>query len=59
MEVPDNVEFDVGVDGMQFATKTNGDTIRMVGLQLSAETAGGLAALINKNVILEVEIKEK
>ena len=57
-EVNDNVEFTVGEDGIQFNTKTNGDTIRMTGIHLSDEAAGGLAYLINKGVTLKIEIKE-
>jgi len=57
-EVNDNVEFTVGEDGIQFNTKTNGDTIRMTGLHLTDANAGGLAYLINKGVTLKVEIKE-
>jgi hypothetical protein len=57
--IPEVAEFTIGEDGIQFTTKTNGDTIRMTGLQLSAENAAALARLINFGVELKVEIIEK
>ncbi len=58
-QIPDTVEFDVGEDGIEFTTKTNGDSIRMHGLHMSKETAGALAYMVNSGSILEVEIKIK
>jgi hypothetical protein len=57
--IPDNAEFVVSSDdAIQFTTKTNGDTIRMINLHLDVNNAAALARLINLGVDLIVEIKE-
>ena len=58
-EVPDTVEFDVGEDGIEFTTKTNGDNIRMHGLHMTKEIAGALAYMVNSGMVLDIEIKIK
>ena len=55
----DNVEFDVGLDGMIFSTQTNGDKILISGINLTAEAAAAVAYLSNLHKILKVEITIK
>ena len=58
-EIPDVAEFIICCDDLiQFNTKTNGDTIRIAGVHLTAGNAAALAYLINAGVELKVEIKQ-
>ena len=57
LEIPENVEFTTGVDQVTFVTQTNGDTIKIVGLHLSAEKAATLAYLVNQPKKLKIEVK--
>lgn len=51
-----NAEVIVGVDQIEFTTKTNGDRIRINGIHFDAENASNLAHLINSQEQLKVEI---
>ncbi len=59
MQIENEAKFDVDEDGIEFTTKTNGDSIRMHGLHMSKETAGALAYMVNSGSVLEIEIKVK
>ena len=59
MEIENEAKFDVSEDALEFSTKSNGDSIRMHGLHMTAETAGALAYMVNSGQILEVQIKVK
>ncbi len=52
-----NIEFALGPDQIAFDTRTNGDTIRIVRLNLNAEQAAALAYLINQPEPLKVKVK--
>lgn len=51
-------EFDIGVDQIEFRTKTNGDVIRITNVHLGKEAASALAELINDHDNLKIEIKK-
>lgn len=53
----ENVEFTIGADQAVFVTRTNGDSVTITGLDLSAEQAAALAYLVNQPKPLIVEIK--
>lgn len=62
--MPIRAEFDVGVDQIEFRTKTNGDYIEIgphngAPIHLGQEAASNLANLINGGEILTVVIKKK
>lgn len=59
MQIENEAKFDVSEDCLEFSTKSNGDSIRMHGLEMIAETAGALAYMVNSGAILEVQIKVK
>lgn len=59
MELENEAKFDISENQIQYTTQTNGNSMRIHGLCMSKENAAALAYLINKKVILEVEIKEK
>lgn len=54
-----NVEFDIMPDQLQFNTQTNGDKLRISGINLDANQAAALAYLINQPESLKIEIKVK
>ena len=60
-EVDNECTFEVGVDQMEFHTKTNGDQLFIRGLHLTASQAASLAWLVNSgsDATLEVQIKIK
>lgn len=51
--------FEVTADQCEFRTKTNGDRIKLSGMDIDAQNAADLAYLIQDAVVLEVQIKEK
>ena len=59
MPLGNEATFDIGVDCIEFFTRANGDRMRIDNVNLTADNAATLAYLINRKVILEVEIKEK
>ena len=59
MELENETIFDIGIDKINFNTKCNGDRIKIQDPTISKESAATLTYLINKGVILEVQIKEK
>lgn len=58
-EVGEVCKFDVPVDAMSFSTQTNGDAIRIKGINLDKYQAACLAWLINQRIPLKVKIKAK
>ncbi len=52
----ENVEFTTGADQVTFITQTNGDVIKITGLNLNAEKAAALAYLVNQPKQLKIEI---
>lgn len=58
-EIPDSCEFDVEHDKIELATRTNGDVIKIRGINLDKEQAASLAWLVNADNHLTIEIKLK
>ena len=58
-ELEEEVVFETKADQVEFKTKTNGDSLHVVGLHLTAEQAASLAWLVNagQNRVLEFEVK--
>ena len=50
--------FELAADQCEFRTMTNGDRIKMMGMDLDAQNAADLAYMIQDAAILEVQIKE-
>ena len=61
MEIEEEVTFHTKADGIEFKTKTNGDSIFIHTLRLSQEQATSLAWLVNAdgNAELEFQVKVK
>lgn len=60
-DINEEVVFEVGANGIEFHTKTDGDLILIRGLSLTAEQAASLTWLVNQgeDVVLEFEVKAK
>ena len=58
-EVDEECTFYTGVDGVQFHTQTNGDTIRIKNLKLTQKQATSLAWLVNADGTAELEFQVK
>jgi len=58
-QIPETCEFDVKPDQLELRTRTNGDTIKISGLNLSKEQAAAVAWLVNFDNDLTIEIKPK
>jgi len=54
-----DVEFDVEHDHMLFNTQTNGDVVKIIGLNLGPDKAAAVAYLVNQPKALTIEIKIK
>ncbi len=61
MEIEEEVTFHTKADGIEFKTRTNGDTIFIHNLYLTQEQATSLAWLVNadNNAELEFSVKVK
>ncbi len=57
LEIPENAEFTVGADQALFTTQTNGDVLKITGLNLHAKTAATLAYLVNQPKKLKIEVR--
>ena len=51
--------FELAADQCEFRTRTNGDRIKMDGMNIDAQNAADLAYMIQDAAILEIQIKEK
>lgn len=60
-DIDEEVVFETKTDQVEFKTKTNGDSLHIIGLHLTKEQAASLAWLVNQDegVILEIEIRVK
>ena len=58
-EVNEICVFEVGTDQVTFNTKTNGDSVRITGLELTQEQATSLAWLINSSEETTLRIRIK
>lgn len=56
-QIPETAEFCVLEDGLEFSTKSNGDSMRIHGVIMSKENAAALTYLVNSGITLCVEIK--
>ncbi len=57
-EIEEEVVFETRADQVEFKTKTNGDSLHVVGLHLTPEQAASLAWLVNAGVgrVLQFEV---
>ena len=51
--------FEIAADQCEFRTMTNGDRIKLSGMDIDAQNAADLAFMIQEGNLLEVQIKEK
>lgn len=60
-EINDEITFETEADQVQFRTQTNGDQIRIEGIDLEQDEAATMAWLVNadSDAILEINIKVK
>ena len=60
-EIDEEVVFETRADQVEFKTKTNGDSLHIVGLELTQDQAASLAWIVNSGnaAVLEFEVRVK
>ena len=58
-ELEEEVVFETQTDQVEFKTKTNGDSLHVIGLHLTAEQAASLAWLVNAGISRKLEFEVK
>jgi len=58
-QIPEVVIIDIIADQLSFTTRTNGDIIKINGLNLTQNQAATLAWLLNQDATLEIRVRIK